>query len=421
MHTNYDQYYPYIKKKFDASQINYKKIFTTNDTPDDFFFTYESMNVYPTFPSPIILSLKNKNDVFNPTLEFKIENNIIQYENMLKSKMKEYAHNLKKIINLADSEKIRRYFDYEIRDVLKKKYNIPHITNAWIKMYELLITYNLFSDDNPNEILTMHICEHPGKFIFAIKDFIKNKLSDSPHKFVFQSLNPTKNKAGFKVDPELKNDSSGILDYGKNSTGDITNIDNINHYIKTYSDKNFKLITSDCGEDFSDDFTLQEMGLYKIYLSALVTSIGLSKPGTNYIFKLFSFSNIKTIELLYIACMFYESVDIVRVMTTKGNSSEIYCVCQNYNYDKNNKILDKLINYINDQSVSFVKLYDKAFIERIIKYHHLLTIRRITSINQLLFRLFNDDYTKSNNVIISTIKLYVDYYTNYFIKYIGFT
>ena len=479
-----NSYDKYIYQKYNVSKNDYKKIFKENDNYYDFLLIYENLNVYPTFPEPILMTLINENEIFNendlaseqgsgaisPHIaddpigdservplgthddEFNMDT-ISSFKKLLNEKINEFTmlYGEKKEVNdNLETDKIRRYFDYEIRDILKKKLN-KDITNAWIKMYEILVTYEKKNDPlikinntetedvhkkaqeqyprilqmtNNKIIETFHICEHPGKFIFAVNDYIKKMFVNSKHNFkhsfVFQSLNPKLNIEAFPLDKKLIALENNKLDYGINNTGDITQIDNIQYYIDKYNKHNFKLITSDCGMDFSEDFTKQEEGLFHIFLSALIIAIGLSSNDTVYVFKMFSLLDIKTIQLLYIACKFFSRVDILRLLTTKGFSGEIYCVCRYGNKKINkNEIIEKLFDLINHPNKLIYKKYDKLFIERITKINKLLTVRRILSINQLIFRIVNYNYVNDNKQILKIVKGYVDYYTNYFIDYIG--
>ena len=332
----------------------------------------------------------------------------------LNDKLRLYAKSVEAISELSGSQKTRRYFDYEIRDLLRQKYKLKYVTNGWIKMQEILATYDWFKNTSDHilgdNIVTMHICEHPGKFIFAIKDFIKKFHPKLKHTFIFQSLNPVVTNSGFALDPMLKHDPAGTLDYGADQTGNI--ITNMRYYVDTYAKQKIFLITSDCGEDYSEDFTKQETGLYPIYEAALLTAIGLAT--THYVFKFFSFSDMKTIKMLYLACLFYDRVDIVRLMTTKGNSGENYCVCSLYIGSDANK------KSIAGGHIELGDKFDTKFINRINMVHEILTVRRMTSINQLLFRFHNDTYVKENTELVTKTKLYADYYTHYFLNYIGY-
>ena len=64
-------------------------------------------------------------------------------------------------------------------------------------MSEILSTYPLIRKNQ--KIETFHICEHPGKFVFATKDYIKKNIKGE-HSFVFQSLNTDLMPHGFKID-----------------------------------------------------------------------------------------------------------------------------------------------------------------------------------------------------------------------------
>lgn len=410
-----NHYYKYIINKYLASKGNYNTIFQKNDNPYDFLLFYENMNVYPTFPQPIVLTVKHPGETFEHTIKMDMKK-INKYKKMVDNKITEYMSYINKISSYKNKQKIRRYFDYEIRDTLKKLLG-KDITNAWVKMYELLVTYQVeFNESNVN---TFHICEHPGKFIFAIKDYINKVDKPLEHHFVFQSLNPRFNTEGFRVDKHLLHDKSGILDYGITNTGDITDINNIMHYIKKYQHQKFKLITSDCGLDFGDDFTKQETGLYKIFLSALIVAIGLSSNDSMYVFKFFSLFEEQTIQMIYIASQIFEKVDIVRVMTTKGPSGENYCVCSHLNPNINKEVyINQLLEYMKNTDAILFDQYDSRFIERINDINKVLAIRRITAINQMIFRLLNFTYVTEHPETIDMVQKYVDYYTNYFINYI---
>lgn len=410
-----NHYYKYIINKYLASKNNYNTVFQKNDNPYDFLLFYENMNVYPTFPQPIVLTVKNPEESFQQTSNLEM-NKINKYKKMVDDKITEYMSYINKISTYKNKKKIRRYFDYEIRDTLKKILG-KDITNAWVKMYEILVTYQV--DFNEPIVNTFHICEHPGKFIFAVKDYL-NKI-DKPieHHFVFQSLNPKFNTEGFRVDKLLLHDKSGTLDYGITNTGDITNIDNIMYYIEKYQNQKFKLITSDCGLDFGDDFTKQETGLYQVFLSALIVAIGLSSGDSMYVFKFFSLFEEQTIQMIYLASQIFEKVDIVRVMTTKGPSGENYCVCSHPNPKINKEeYINQLIDHLKNPNQTIYQQYDPRFIERINDIVKVLAIRRITAINQMIFRLLNFNYVTEHPDTVDMVQKYVDYYTHYFVNYI---
>uniref|UniRef100_A0A6C0BD69 Ribosomal RNA methyltransferase FtsJ domain-containing protein n=1 Tax=viral metagenome TaxID=1070528 RepID=A0A6C0BD69_9ZZZZ len=410
---NYENYNIYIKNRYKTSEKEYKTHFVNDEKNDEkFLLTYESMNVFPLYPRPIIMPLKTKSYDIGLKENNTLKNIKLKYNDLLIKKMKEFETYSSMIGKNRNTAKIRRFFDYEIKDSISKIIN-DKVSNAWIKMYEIMTTYVFFGNKETITINSFHLCEHPGSFVLATQEWIKRN-TNKEHKFIFQSLKPNNNNPHIlKPDEKIP---TKYLDYAND--GDVTKRKNIEYYRQKYKDVYYDLITSDCGLDFSDDFTQQEHGLYKIFLGALICAIGLSKKGTNYIYKLFSFNELKTIEMLYITCMFFENVDVVRLMTDKSGSGEIYIICTNFNYEGDfdktfNVLLDYLDNNKDDKFI--IDIFDKEFINNIQNYHRLLTMRRITNYNMLIFRQINSDYSNAVNYV----KLVTDYYVNYFFEYIG--
>jgi len=408
---NYENYKYYIKNRFRNSQVEYKNKFKNEEKNDEaFLLTYESMNVFPIYPRPIIMKLKTKNFDIDLEKNNELQSIDLKLNDMLIDKIKEFK-NYNSLFgkNKNLESKVRRFFDYEIKDKLAEILK-DRVSNAWVKMYEILSAYTLFSDRET--LKTFHLCEHPGAFVLATQEWIKQNTKKE-HSFVFQSLKPNSNPKIFKPDERIPKE---FLDYG-NDDGDLTKRQNIEYYREKYKDVHYDLITSDCGLNFSDDFTQQENGLYKIFLGALICAIGLAKQGTNYIYKMFSFNETKTVELMYITCMFFENVDVVRLMTDKSGSGEIYIICTNFNYSKKNfdEIFNSLLDYVENNENFIIKKFDKEYISNIKNYHKLLTMRRITNYNMLIFRQINADYSNCVNYV----KRLTDYYADYFIEYIG--
>lgn len=419
---NHRQYLSFIIEKYNNSLKNYNV--KLKDEPfDKCLSLYESMNVYPIYPRPIIMPLKKQNEQYDINMEInknlKIDTStMLSHVKTLNKKLVEFDKFTSSIDyrNHTDN-KMRRFFDYEIRDDIRLKLNTPNISNAWIKMYEILNTYDLLNTPEKT-INTFHICEHPGGFIHAIKYYITNQLNKK-HDFIFQSLKPERDPQIFKPDKELLSKYSDKLDYGPKK-GDITDSENILYYHNKYKNRYFNLITSDCGLDCSENFVVQESGLYKIFLGAFITAISVSSIGSNYVFKMFSFNDPKTIEFLQLVCLYYERVDLVRTLTTKSGSGENYIVCINNNGRKN---IDLLISYLNekDNDKFLLNLVNEKFMKRIIIHHQIITMRRITSLNSLMFRLVNYEFTTNNPEILLYVKNLTKYYTDYFATYIKIT
>jgi len=422
---NHKKYLEFIKPKYDTSSKIYNQKLKLKDNPYTFLELHESLNVYQVYPEPIIMPLKRSGTTYDislvPGSKLNIDLAVLDDKvKILFDTINELARDAVGLLGkYKGADKVRRFFDYELRDEVAKFTGEQRVTNAWVKIYELMITYDMFNTITNDTIKTFHVCEHPGKFINGIKYYVEKQLKKK-HDFIYQSLRPGSDPTIFKPDPDLLRDYPDKLDYGP-ADGDITNRDNILYYREKYAKTKFNLITSDCGLDFSENYAGQETGLYKIFFCAFITALAVSSPGSNYIFKMFSFNDIKTIEFLYIVCEFYERVDLIRTLSTKSGSGENYCVCLNYNYAGNrDKVIDQLMNYmqLDNKLMYLVPKIDNDFLRMIMMHHELITMRRIVSVRSLLFRLYNLDYAESNPIVKKQTYQLTLYYVRFFMNYI---
>jgi hypothetical protein len=425
---NYKYYLKYIKEKYNYSETCYKDKLDDESQSFEYLMKYEGMNVYPAYPLPIIMPLPelNKNifDLIKITNKINLSNNehlkrIEKYNTILNKKIKEFADYSGKFEELHNTDKVRRYFSYEIVDKIKEMTKSKNITNAYIKMYEIMKSFDFCNKQNNLNIF--HICEHPGAFVFGTVDYIKNNYPDKKYNITIQSLNPSYNKGAFKPFPELHKFK---IDYGKKNTGDITDIDNIIYYIDTYGKNKYNLITSDCGWDCSEDFTKQETKLMPVYFGTLITTIGVSSEQTDVCLKCFSFNTPKMIELLYLCSLIYDKVYITRLLTDKSGSGEHYIIMKKLKINDNDKskLIDLLIQYYKDyHNKSLFDSIDDYYLKKVRIYSYLTTIRRITNYNCLIFRVNNNKFSDVRDDVKEYVKKFVYYYVDYYLKFIGLT
>ena len=439
------QQYDFIIKKYNYSDKTYLNTYHKKDDLYVFLNEFDNMNVFSMYPEMIIYKLQSMYDtnitdiISEDTSEeklkdfmyrsskmkniyIKIKNKFDEFEGEgeAKTKMKEYALLKKKYEN----QLINKYFHYHILDFLRLKLGTQTITNAWLKCYELLYKFDLIEKENTDILKTFHICELPGAFIMAtqyyVKHWTKRKLA-----WTAQSLNPYNEenrrirKGMFLPDKyKMAKNNPDKYDWA-DGTGDITNIKNIKYYIKKYG-KSRDLVTSDCGQDSSEDFVGQEIRLNKVYWGQFVCAIGLLKKGGNYFAKLFSIQTIKMIEFVYLCTVLFEQVYITKPLKTKLVSGEIYLVCKNFLDKDTDEYLDKFYTYIeNFDTRNLVNLdkIDDDFIDELDMCNNLMGQRRITNINKLIYLINNIEFYVQNPKIKNHIDKMVEYYVRYFCEY----
>lgn len=417
-----------IKRKYKISEKIYTKVFKDEDI-HTFLSYFDIMNMYPLFPRPPLYLINTK----KYSLE-ELENVINKepskeqpaYINKFVETSDEQAEILRDRINKfmrarkgqKSTDKIRYFFSYEIIDYITDNYDGEYVTNAWTKCYEILELFQLLNK-NDKDILYFGTCEQPGAFIYCINHYVKTKIKPESFSFYAQSLKPEGNDfKTFRAENELFSKYSNNYDYAGNN-GDITNINNIKHYRKKYYDKHFSIITADCGQDASEDFSKQEENIAPVLLGQFLNAIGISDKGTSYFFKLYCVYEKITAQVVYLASLFFETVYLTRVLKTKITSNEIYCVCKNFKFTKNdmNPILTSLYKryeqYLSDKDTNIITVPEE-YIDFILATNKTLLHSKLLSINFMHFRAINYRYIKDNHKVREYVNKQADHYVKYF-------
>ena len=118
----------------------------------------------------------------------------------------------------------------------------------------------------------------------------------------------------------------------------------LNEYINSHKEKCF-LVTSDGGFDYSDDYNNQKLSSIKLLFCEVYIALNVQDINGNFIIKMFDLLNIKTIQLLYILYLHYESIYFYKPDTSRLSNSEKYIICKGFK-GLNNCINELLIkNY----------------------------------------------------------------------------
>ena len=55
---------------------------------------------------------------------------------------------------------------------LRDKLNVEIGTQAWAKMYEILVEFQLITSIDREQLISLHLCEAPGAFISALNHYL---------------------------------------------------------------------------------------------------------------------------------------------------------------------------------------------------------------------------------------------------------
>ena len=345
-----------------------------------------------SFEQDIIINIKNHE---KNIIEFKTNNDfddIPKYfkraivKNNLETRALDYRP-----MNIYHQVKVKiDYYYKKLTKEITKKYKLSneYISNAWLKMTELLNKVDLINK-KVEKIKTFHICELPGSFINAIKFYINTKTNIKEFEWKAQSLNPnrkdTDERIAFGDEANMLKKYPENYDFGYNKSGDITDYKNIEYYRKNYNDNDF--ITSDCGLPF-----IQKNLGYILSYSQYLMIFSCCKIGGNCVLK--KYVPIDNTQEIYMLYLFYCLFDKVIIYKPKLNyqSQEYYLCGLNY-LGINNDLLDKLINFLKNYKLNgFSSDIPNNFVLQIDKAQHALLDNMNNFIKKKIY--FCDNFDK---------------------------
>jgi hypothetical protein len=260
----------------------------------------------------------------------------------------------------------------ELKYILKKTYHLEYCTNAWLKMFEMLMylplvdsvgsstsssvnsSANSSTNSSTNSSANSSIkfkyfgnCELPGNFIMAFLYYMKS-WKNIPYDWRGSSLVPSGSQdntdaLGDQYNLWANNKSRWIMrvgaKMGDEDNGDTTKIANIHHMKKELNEvwhDGADLYTSDAGISTGfgehDDlaFNEQEQLNMLINLGQLLAMMETLKIGGNFITKQYTFMKPWTYTLMMIVASMFEKFYITKPLTSKPSNSETYLVGLNY-------------------------------------------------------------------------------------------
>lgn len=276
-----------------------------------------------------------------------------------------------------------------LKHTLRAQYQAEMVTNAWIKMYEII---NIIKNLIPiKEIVkSFHLCEAPGAFVSATNHYISNRGTGTLDWYA-QTLRKT--NTGQESDVALSDHFGLIAEHrekwlfgnAQDNSGDITHSTVIKSYMSNPLLKDIDFMTSDAGLQ-CDPAVLNEQEAYlgKINMGQIVCILACLPPGKSAIFKTFlPMSEPLTISLMYLVTNLFKKVNIIKPSSSHSSNSEVYVAVQDYK-GINKGILDILFMLLDDPNITSKTLLfnqiDTIFFNSYMKNINNLIDRQIKSL-----------------------------------------
>eukprot|EP00045_Choanoeca_perplexa_P012635 m.138820 g.138820 ORF g.138820 m.138820 type:complete len:1153 (+) comp16081_c0_seq1:65-3523(+) len=237
---------------------------------------------------------------------------------------------------------------------LRAKIDPELCTNAWAKMTELLVHFELLKDVGP-KVRTVHTCEAPGGFIAATNHYLQQLHGDQlDFDWVGLTLNPyfeDNNPA------EMVDDDAFILgtfshwEFGKDDTGNIMKADNIRQLWQRAERLGpVHLYTSDGSVDCQHDPNQQEVIVAQLHYCEAVAGMGCLAPNGSMVLKMFTYFESSTLALLALLGPHFDKVWISKPACSRASNAETYVVCKGF-LGIEQDLLERLLLHVDSEPI----------------------------------------------------------------------
>lgn len=224
-----------------------------------------------------------------------------------------------------------------LKSFIKKKCNGQAVSNAWLKMYEMLTYYSKSGDLIIGKKLMMFgNAELPGAFLSATNHFLADHYPKIEFKWMACSY--------LGDDPTKLGDTYGIYRHNKDKwlmgpdlVGDLTKIDDIKAIAKRVN--GVDLYTSDAGIDVGGDYDNQEVLTLSLNYGQILSALSMLNIGGCMITKQYTYLTLFNQSLINYLATIFKSIYICKPLTSRPANSEIYLVGCGF---KGTSILDQL-------------------------------------------------------------------------------
>jgi len=206
------------------------------------------------------------------------------------------------------------------------------LSRSYFKMQELWIGAEIQKELAPlieraGGLYTAHAAEGPGGFIEAIHDMLPGKVK---HSMGMTLRSTTRNIPGWrKTSAFLGKHPEITINYGKDETGDLLNLENLDYFVESQPQK-AHIYTADGGFDFSSDFNAQEETILPLLTAEFYLGLTSIQRGGVIIVKIFDTTLRPTLELIWIVTRCFRTWSTVKPRTSRGGNAERYLICKGF-------------------------------------------------------------------------------------------
>jgi len=324
------------------------------------------------------------------------------------------------------------------RGVLVENYNAQVVTNAWLKLYEILhfiythriATGKVDEDDKPIKVgaaempagkfLSFHFAEAPGNFILALNHYLA--VAEPTQEWSWMANSLRRLYSGDRSRP--LDDKYGLIGknrdkwkWGAECDGDITSPANIRSFAQDVNDvwgpkAGAHLVTADVKYVPSGGFNWDEEEAFNVPVQAgqILCSLFTLAKGGSAILKEFTLFEAASVSLTWLFVCCFDNVWIVKPVASRPSNSEIYLTGTGFKNNLTDEQRESLLKYIKelrvwwsaeDYSVPPPALFKKTdipadFIDKLVRIGRTLAERQTVALESLIAKWNKKEETSAD-------------------------
>lgn len=209
-------------------------------------------------------------------------------------------------------------------------------------------------------LISAHAAEGPGGFIESLHNSYKDNVKYSQGMTLRST---TRNIPGWrKTSHFLTRHPTIHITYGKDNTGDLLNIENLDYFVEQFGSSKAHIYTADGGFDFSSDFNAQEETILPLLTAEFYLGLKCIQRGGVIVIKIFDTTLRPTLELIWLVTRSFREWSIVKPRTSRGGNAERYLIGKGFIGldDDTDKFFRKVITHKGPSIKSFLKTKPEA-------------------------------------------------------------
>jgi hypothetical protein len=224
-----------------------------------------------------------------------------------------------------------------LRFRVRRTHGAQAVTNAWLKMYEIISQLGLFETAllAPGTLRAFCNAELPGAFISALNHYACTWSPETKFEWVASSLYPSGERAAGAHPSEALGDHYGLYAHNQSRwlmdadmRGDLTRADDIRELARRAKEKlgEIDLYTSDVGIDVSDDYTRQEARTAHLNFGQILLGLLTLRIGGVFVVKTYTFTQPFSLSIIGICAASFDTLLVTKPQASRPTNSETYLV-----------------------------------------------------------------------------------------------